>query len=389
MTCPNCNNNIPDGLKFCSECGANLINVNEQNNNIPPQNNPSYYPQNDPAYYPQNFTQGPTGEEYATTSLRFGIVGTCMDVTVFLSIVGLILGIVGIKKASNASRMGVKSGKQKAGLILSIISLVLSVVIPFVFLAACVDRAKKNSDASAIVSNAENGNLATALQGTYVGSNGSVLVLRDDMTSNYYYPGYGISTNTWTLKDNKLEMFISNCLCSVEADIDPSKTDSICLTSSSILWDEETFTKVAADTEKPTEQHCDELINQYAPNTSLANKTSTTTAATTKATEAQTTTATTASNSSQGTTVNDMTVKEALDEYEAYVDKYVELYKGMLDGSLNYFEALEQITELEGEIDELEKAMNSLSEADMTPEEYQYYIEVMGRVSEKMLSIYQ
>ncbi|MCR5805337.1 MAG: hypothetical protein K6G47_13870 [Clostridia bacterium] len=378
MTCPNCNNNIPDGLKFCSECGTNLINVNSQNYNIPPQNNPEHYP--------QNYTQGPTGEQYATTSLRFGIVGTCMDITVFLSIVGLILGIVGIKKASNASRMGVKTGKQKAGLILSIISLVLSVVIPFVFLAACVDRAKKNSDAAAIVSNAENGNLATALQGTYVGSNGSVLVLRDDMTSNYYYPGFGISTNTWTLEDNKLEMFVTNSLCNVEADIDPNKTDSFYLTSTSPLWDAETFTKVSADTEKPTEQQCDELIRQYAPNTSLADKTSTT--ATTKSTEANTQ-STTAGNSSQGATVNDMSVKEALDEYEAYVDKYVDLYKGMLDGSKNYFEALNEINELQGEIDDLEKAMNSLSESDMTPEEYQYYIEVMSRISEKMLSIYE
>ena len=380
MICPRCNNNIPEGLKFCSECGAPLINQ------IEPQGTPT------PQQYPsQQYRQGPSGDDYASTSLRFGIVGTCMDLTVFLSVVGLILGIVGIKKAGNASRMGVKTGKQKAGLILSIISLVLSIAIPFIFFTSCYARAKKNLSSETSITASDN--IATKIEGTYVGSNGSLLVMKKNNTSYYYYPGYGISTNMWTIKDNKVEMFISNCLCNVYANIDPNNTDTIYLESDSLLWDAETFTKVSSDSEKPTESQCDSILNEHSslvinkPETNTTTATTVATTAETKSTTATTSQADTSSDS-QSTTVNDMTVKEALDTYEEYMDKYIALYQGMMDGSLDYFEALNEINELQGDIDDLESALNSLSESDMTPEEYKYYIEVMTRVSEKVLSMY-
>lgn len=376
MICPNCNQNIAEGLKFCSECGAPLTTPNPTYNNpVPPVNNS----------YNQH---GISGNQYASTSLRFGIIGTCLDLTVFLSIVGLILGIVGIKKAGNASRMGVKSGKQKAGLILSIISLVLALVIPFAFMASCVSNLKSKGTAAstALVDNKE---IISQLKGTYVGNNGSVLIMRDDMTSNYYYPGFGISNNKWSIKDNRIEMFISNCFSNVYADIDPNNTDTIYLESDSSLWDAETFTKVSTDSAALTTDQCDELLknNGITPVATLY-ETQATSKPTQSTTQATATTADTTSSGSTSKTVNGMSVKEACDAYEAYMDKYIELYKGMMDGSLSYLETLNEINELQGEMDELEEALNALSEADMTPEDYQYYLEVMTRVSKKMLEIY-
>lgn len=361
MICPNCNTNLPDGLKFCSECGSPL----------------SYpVPLNQPIPQPHPAT-GLSGDQYATTSLRFGIVGACFDLTIFLSVVGLILGIVGIKKSSNAVRMGVKSGKQKVGLILSIISLVLSVVIPFVFLASCVSTHRKNAE-KASVSRMSDEEIISGLAGTYTGSNGSVLILNSDMTSYYYYPRFGISTNTWTFKDNRIEMFISNCLCNVDADIDEKNLDTFFLKSDSPLWDDESFTKVSTDTRKLSEKECDALLGKETTSVTIGSK--------------STTTATKTDVSSGGASiskdVNGMTVREALDKYEEYMDRYVALYKGMMDGSLNYVEALDEITKLESDMDELEKALDTLSESDMTADDYKYYLEVMSRVNEKLLSLY-
>ena len=375
MICPYCGKQVDDNLNFCSECGGSL-KTQPQPQVAPVQ--PQMQPQ--PQYQqpqPQNFAPQYNGDDYAKSALKFGITGTCFDITVVLSFIGLILGIVGIKKASNASRMGVKTGKQKAGLIMSIISLSLSVIIPFAFFASC--RSKTSSPLKSPTSVlAEDPELEAQVLGTYIGNNDSVLIIREDHTCIYFYEGFGVSTNDWKIEDGQIKMYLSNVLSSVYATIDKNKPNELYLESKSALWDNETFVKKSSDTTGLDEKGCLELLGKSTKQEKAAADIS-----------ASSSTSSASSSSSSGSTktIKGMSVREALDKYEEYMDRYIKLYSGMLDGSVDYFETLTEVTELQSEMDELESALNTITESDLSPEDYKYYMEVMTRVSQKALDI--
>ena len=375
MICPYCGKQVDDNLNFCSECGGALKTVSQPQVGVQPTVTPPPQPQMPQYQQPQY-----TGEDYAKSALKFGITGTCFDVTVFLSFIGLILGIVGIKKASNASRMGVKTGKQKAGLIMSIISLSLSVIIPFVFFVSCRSKLSSPTKNSTSIL-AEDPSLEAQVLGTYIGNNGSVLIIREDHTCIYFYEGFGVSTNDWKIKDGQIQMYLSNVLSSVYATIDKNKPDELYLESKSSFWDNETFIKKSSDTTGLDEKGCLELLGKSTK------KASSTTSSNKTASAASTASSSNTSSSGSDKLIKGMTVREALDKYEEYMDRYMTLYSGMLDGSVNYFEVLTEVTELQSEVDELEAALNTLSESDLSPEDYKYYMEVMTRVSQKALDI--
>jgi hypothetical protein len=91
MVCGKCGEELEEGTKFCTKCGADA-----------------------------QFFLDPTKDTNATLSLVFGIIGIVFPIIPIIpSIVGIIMG-----------RMGLKSTKRKramAGLVISIIGIVLAV----------------------------------------------------------------------------------------------------------------------------------------------------------------------------------------------------------------------------------------------------------------------
>ena len=86
--------------------------------------------------------QGPQpGQGPATGSLVCGIISLVAAIvfgwTAFLSLAGLVVGIIGIVLAVNAKKQGNTSGTQTAGLVLSIIGACLSGII-FISCVACI-----------------------------------------------------------------------------------------------------------------------------------------------------------------------------------------------------------------------------------------------------------
>ncbi len=78
------------------------------------------------------------GENKATTSMILGIISICLLFTRIFSIASFVLAIIGIVKYSGAKKLGCERniGQAKAGLVLSIISLVLStLLVPIIFIS--------------------------------------------------------------------------------------------------------------------------------------------------------------------------------------------------------------------------------------------------------------
>lgn len=77
------------------------------------------------------------GKSKATASLVCGIISVVFAWLSYLTVVGLILGIVAIVLAVQAKKEGFEGGLQKAGLVLGIIGVVLC-SITFVACTLCV-----------------------------------------------------------------------------------------------------------------------------------------------------------------------------------------------------------------------------------------------------------
>ena len=95
MQCPSCGSQVSVNTKFCPKCGSPIQNMAPQGGgyNQTPQPQPGQQP----------------GKTKAIASLVLGIVGIVLDfffVTIFLSAIGCVLGIVGIIMYSGAKKEG-------------------------------------------------------------------------------------------------------------------------------------------------------------------------------------------------------------------------------------------------------------------------------------------
>ena len=117
MFCPNCGKQIPDGLAFCSECGASLKDNAQQ---------PAYEAQ--PAYQ-QPVQAAP--EVNTTPAMVLSIVAlVCAE----FGIPGLILAIIAKNKVKACLAAGAPlAGKLKVANILSKVALILSIVMIVVY----------------------------------------------------------------------------------------------------------------------------------------------------------------------------------------------------------------------------------------------------------------
>lgn len=147
MICKNCGAYVEDGTKFCTSCGAS---VDATTNNNPPPFEPtgSYYSAEQPQARVLS-AEDPEAYRVAGSSLTFGILSVCFS---WLSILGVIFGIVGITKMRKAGRMGSKSPKKYVGLGLSIYGIIASIAITiyliyvFGMLAFVLGMAKEEYD---------------------------------------------------------------------------------------------------------------------------------------------------------------------------------------------------------------------------------------------------
>jgi hypothetical protein len=99
--------------------------------------------------------------------------------------------------------------------------------------------------------------------------------------------------------------------------------------------------------------------------------------------------ATTTADTTQETTSGSSSVRETLDEYEAFMNEYIAFMQTYNNASPDqaiammddYLELLDQYTEVM-------ESINNIDTSSMTAEDYAYYIEVTTRVSQNLLSIY-
>ncbi|MBR2294270.1 MAG: hypothetical protein IJ869_00720 [Clostridiales bacterium] len=106
------------------------------------------------------------------------------------------------------------------------------------------------------------------LLGTYVGANGSVLILQKNGSAQYYYSDFDSmnSLNTWSFEDDTLEIYVGSCLCTVVTTIESGDVSSFTLEGKEdldkLLWDSEEYVRVDDGTSTLTAEECDALIEE-------------------------------------------------------------------------------------------------------------------------------
>lgn len=143
MFCPQCGNNLINNTNFCSKCGARItppeasaeapvVENAEPENTATVQNNeftpvqPAPFAQNN--VYPTDVvyvSSGNGGSGKAVTSLVLGILSL---ITWLLPILGLPMSIVGLALGISGQKNQEGKGMATAGMVLSIIGLVLSAI---------------------------------------------------------------------------------------------------------------------------------------------------------------------------------------------------------------------------------------------------------------------
>ena len=173
MFCTNCGSDIPSGNKFCVECGAAVeaaataggvigadstpLDSVEPETNTYSSNSENVYDSTASDY---SSTSSATADSYNTTNtsdystgynysdstasapaidpelekmghstMVTGIVSAAFTVSVFLSLIGVIIGIVGLTKASKTKKAGYRRPKVHVGFGLSLYSVIAGSII--------------------------------------------------------------------------------------------------------------------------------------------------------------------------------------------------------------------------------------------------------------------
>lgn len=148
MFCQKCGNEIPEGTKFCTSCGAPVEDTAPENMTRDAAPAPA------PVPAPANHAAVP-GKTAATASLVLGIVGVALWFFgfwfVYGGLISIALGVVGIILSVNSKKAGFNGGIRTAGLVLSIIA-VVGGAIAFIACLTCygaANEAVKNLDDAA------------------------------------------------------------------------------------------------------------------------------------------------------------------------------------------------------------------------------------------------
>lgn len=264
-------------------------------------------------------------------------------------------------------------------------------------------RAKKAVERQLEEAAEEQQEVIDALAGTYVGGNGSLMIIKDDMTAIYYYPGFGMyDSNEWSVADDKITMTLA-CMVgtSIQADIDDLDDVVLDFVGVEGIWDEEVFYKISDSQDSVDETEADSLINGYlnpteateAPTeaeTEVETEVETeaveeTEAAeeTTEATEETTTEATTTETTSAGVTPS---FKQTMDDYEAFMNSYVSFMR-TYTSTTDYNQLLNMMSEYTSLMSQYETYVNEIDSIDtdsLSPADLAYYLEVTTRVANSL-----
>lgn len=161
MFCKNCGAQLSEGAAFCPNCGTAVVKeVAEPVYQQPAEPQQPVYHQpaepqqpvyQQPVYQPvvNGAPRSNPGKGMGIAALIMGIVSCCFFwipyfniICLMMSIAGLILSIIGLKKSKSA---GASAGVSVAGLVLSIIGLVLSSISCLVVLGILAEASSHSS----------------------------------------------------------------------------------------------------------------------------------------------------------------------------------------------------------------------------------------------------
>ncbi len=152
MYCHNCGKEVRDGSKFCTSCGAKLNVAAEPDktaDTTQPSGEPTGTRQNYNAYQPYNqvYDRGYNQPPYAQPATKTNVYALLGFIfSFFVTIVGLILSIIGYKKA-DAEYNGDGKSLALAGIIVSAVTMVLAflaLIILVIFAATISYNAQYN-----------------------------------------------------------------------------------------------------------------------------------------------------------------------------------------------------------------------------------------------------
>lgn len=137
--CSNCGAEIPEGVRFCPECGEPVKMQAGTRDDYHSQKMPERQPQRNhygrtDAYHSRSYTNDDDryeerGHGLAIGSLVCGIIGVVCWFFGYGSFLSIILGIVGLVLAGNSKKDGNTEGTRTAGFILSLIALIGGVIV--------------------------------------------------------------------------------------------------------------------------------------------------------------------------------------------------------------------------------------------------------------------
>ena len=140
MFCQNCGTQLPEGVKFCPECGAPVV-ISEPLREEPTVEEPAIAA--DPA--PQQpitetpvqqpiVQSNPEASALSTPILIFGILGLSFACIPYINFLGIIFSAIAKSKVKKFLGLGgVLSGKAKVGNILATIGLIVGIVLTVIF----------------------------------------------------------------------------------------------------------------------------------------------------------------------------------------------------------------------------------------------------------------
>ena len=154
MFCKKCGTQFVEGTAFCSSCGTatdspesvrSVAQLGQQasptqpsasrSGYVPPSHSYTPQPQFEYQQYPQSVSTSYPGKGMSIAAMVLGICSLVIPYAgVAIAIVGLILGVLGKKKCTEAST---PSGMAQAGIVMSIIALAWSILL-VILCASCI-----------------------------------------------------------------------------------------------------------------------------------------------------------------------------------------------------------------------------------------------------------
>lgn len=229
--------------------------------------------------------------------------------------------------------------------------------------------------------------------GTYVGADGSVLVIYPEHVADYYFKDWDHieEDDAWKYADGRITISSPEIGCDFYAEAKDGQTEELLFTSDTLFkWKDEKYSKSDTSAKKLTLEEARATIEKKLGVTLEPMKTDETVVADASEDhsadkEDEKAVSTEEVSKAISDAVIRPEIKEAIDSYEIFMDKYCEFMKNYdasdMSALTTYLSMMEQYSDTMEKFDALE--------ADLTDAETAYYTEVQLRVSQKLLKVIQ